>query len=101
MGEVSANALPAYRSFLDAVVLPHATVFATIVVVAELLVAACMLTGIATRAAAVVAIALLANYAAAKGLAPWSPASNDSADIVLALVVLATPPAALRWPLRR
>ncbi len=48
-----------------------------------------------------IAIALLANYAAAKGLAPWSPASNDTADIVLALVVLATPPTALRWPLRR
>ena len=77
-----------YHGILQSLVLPNAHLFATLVLVAESAIAISMLFGLATRAGAVVAIFLLFNYAAAKGLPPWSPGSNDYADIVLALIVL-------------
>lgn len=76
-----------YKAFVSAVVLPHVDIFAYLVVAGELVVAICMLLGIATRAAALVAILLLANYLSAKGLPVWAPASNDTADIILAALV--------------
>jgi uncharacterized membrane protein YphA (DoxX/SURF4 family) len=76
-----------YKTFLSAVVLPHIDVFAYLVIAGELTVAVCMLLGIATRAAALVAILLLANYLSTKGFPLWAPASNDTADIVLAVTV--------------
>lgn len=78
---------PWYRAFVSSVVLPHASLFAALVVLAELYVATAMLLGLTTRLAGAVAILLLVNYLCAKGMTPWSPASNDSADIVLSLVV--------------
>lgn len=77
-----------YAAFVRHVVLPNVHVFATLVIAGESFVAVSMLFGLFTRAGAVVAIFLLANYACGKGFALWSPASNDVADIVLALVVL-------------
>ena len=77
-----------YRPLVASVILPHVEVFAVLVLAAELFVAIGMLLGLLTRVAAVVAIVLLLNYACAKGLPLWSPASNDAADIVLAIVVL-------------
>lgn len=76
-----------YKAFVSAVVLPHVDIFAYLVMAGELTVAVCMLLGIATRAAALVAMLLLANYLCGKGLPVWAPASNDTADIVLAIVV--------------
>jgi uncharacterized membrane protein YphA (DoxX/SURF4 family) len=87
----AADAFGWYDRFLTAIVIPNVRVFAILIVAGELLVAASMLSGIGTRATAVLAILLLANYACAKGMPPWSPASNDTADIVLALIVFATP----------
>jgi uncharacterized membrane protein YphA (DoxX/SURF4 family) len=77
-----------YASFVRSVVLPNAHLFAVLVIAAEVSVAIGMLFGLATRAAAVVAIFLLANYLSAKGIPPWSPGSNDVADIVLSVIVL-------------
>jgi uncharacterized membrane protein YphA (DoxX/SURF4 family) len=77
-----------YRPVLHSLVLPHVHVIATLVIIAECCVAISMLFGLATRAGAAVAIFLLLNYVATKGTPWWSPASNDIADIVLALVVL-------------
>jgi NADH dehydrogenase len=87
-GAVVRNGHGWYAGFLRAVVLPHAHVFATLVLLGEVFVAVSMIFGLLTRVGAVVAIVLLANYLCAKGLPFWSPASNDAADIVLALVVL-------------
>jgi thiosulfate dehydrogenase [quinone] large subunit len=77
-----------YAGFVRHVVLPNVHLFATLVIAGESFVAVSMLFGLLTRAGAIVAIGLLANYACGKGFAPWSPASNDVADIVIALVVL-------------
>jgi uncharacterized membrane protein YphA (DoxX/SURF4 family) len=77
-----------YANFVRAVVLPNAHVFAALVIAAEVCIAVAMLFGLATRAAAGVAIFLLANYMLAKGAVPWSPGSNDAADIVLCLIIL-------------
>jgi uncharacterized membrane protein YphA (DoxX/SURF4 family) len=77
-----------YAGIVRSVILPNVHVFATLVIAGESFVAVSMLFGLFTRAGAVVAIFLLANYACGKGFALWSPASNDVADIVLALVVL-------------
>ncbi len=79
---------PFYVPFVRAVVLPNAHLFAALVIAGESAVAVCMLFGLATRGAAAVAIVLLLNYIAAKGVPPWSPGSNDAADIVLCIIVL-------------
>jgi uncharacterized membrane protein YphA (DoxX/SURF4 family) len=78
-----------YQAFVRGVLLPHVSTFANVVIAGELFVAIALFLGVATRLAGVVAIVLLANYLSAKGLPIWSPASNDAADIVLALLVVA------------
>ena len=83
------DGFPWYQAFVRGVVLPHADVFATLVIAGETFVAISLLLGVATRLGAAVAILLLLNYASGKGMLPWSPASNDWADIVLSLVVMA------------
>lgn len=82
------NASSGYKAFVQAVVLPHVGTFAALVITGELFVGLALLVGFATRAAAAVAIVLLVNYFLAKGLPPWSPASNDIADIVLSILVM-------------
>jgi len=77
-----------YQGVIRSLILPHAHVFATLVLVGECAVAISMIFGLATRAGAAVAIFLLLNYLSLKGLPFWSPASNDAADIVLAVVVM-------------
>jgi thiosulfate dehydrogenase [quinone] large subunit len=81
------NATGAYQAFARAVVLPNAPVVAILVMIGETFVGLAMLVGGATRLAAGVAILLLLNYMLAKGMTFWSPASNDAADIVLAILV--------------
>ena len=82
------DGFPWYQWVVGTIVLPHVTIFAALVTIAELFVGVTMLSGRFTRAGATVAIFLLVNYLCAKGMYPWYPASNDAADIVLALVVL-------------
>lgn len=81
------NAQPFYQHFLSALVLPHISTFAALVVIGEAIVAVCLITGTATRLAAVIAMCLLANYMFAKGLWWWNPSSNDGAFFVIALAV--------------
>jgi len=81
------NGFPWYQWIVGTIVLPHVSIFAPLVMVAELFVGLSLLSGRFTRAGAAVAIFLLANYLCAKGMLPWYPASNDWADIVLALLV--------------
>ena len=81
------NAIPPYREFIAQVVLPHAAVFATVIATTELIVGLLLLTGTATRLAAVGAMFLLLNYMLAKGMWFWIPASNDAALFFIALVV--------------
>ena len=76
-----------YQAFVQNVVMPHAGLFAALVIAGELCVGIAMLLGIGTRFASVIAVVLLANYLTAKGMPIWAPASNDAADIVLALLV--------------
>ena len=77
-----------YQSFIRAVALPHAEMFAALVVVAELLVGVLLVLGAATRAAAAVAAFLLLNYMFVKGMWFWMPASNDAALFAIAIATL-------------
>jgi len=87
LSQVLVNATPAYQGFARALVLPHVGTVATLVIIGEAFVGIAMLAGITTRLASVVAVLLLVNYMFAKGMTLWSPASNDAADIILAIVV--------------
>lgn len=79
-----------YQQVVRGLILPHSALFAAIVVAAEAFVAVSMLLGVVTRFGAAVAVLLLLNYMFSKGMPPWAPASNDAADIVLALTVALT-----------
>jgi uncharacterized membrane protein YphA (DoxX/SURF4 family) len=57
-------------------------------VAAELTAGLLLLVGAATRLAALIGIVLLLNYMFAKGMWPWTPASNDGAFIMIAAAVL-------------
>ena len=82
------NAHPFYQTFLTAVVIPHVTVFAFLVMLGECFVALAMLTGTVTRLAGVVAMFLVTNYMFAKGLWWWNPSSNDSAFFFISLAMI-------------
>jgi uncharacterized membrane protein YphA (DoxX/SURF4 family) len=79
-----------YRAFIEDIVIPHAAGFTTLLVAGELTVGLLLLFGAATRLAAAITIFLLFNYMFAKGMWPWTPASNDWALIMIALAVLVT-----------
>lgn len=79
------QAHPFYKSFVEATVLPHAGTFALLVMVAEIAVGLMLVFGVATRAAATVAMFLLLNYMFAKGAWPWTPSSNDAPFLMIAL----------------
>jgi uncharacterized membrane protein YphA (DoxX/SURF4 family) len=76
-----------YRGFLQTVVMHHAGLFGALVTVGELYVAFALLFGITTRLAAGVAIFMLLNFMAAKGVKPWIQTGEES-DIVLCLIVM-------------
>ncbi|HET9028957.1 MAG TPA: DoxX family protein [Candidatus Aquilonibacter sp.] len=65
-----------YQTFLAAVVLPHATIFAEIVRVGEVVTGCLLLLGFYTRTGAVIGMLLALNYLSAKGgwnhLSLWS-----------------------------
>lgn len=82
------RASPAYRAFLEHVVIPHASLFSYLVMSGELLAALSLLTGTLTRLGAGVAMFLFLNYMLAKGRIFWSPDSEDAAVFFAALVVL-------------
>ena len=76
-----------YQKFLSAAVIPHAAIFGTLIVIAEIYVAIALVFGLTTRLAACVAIFLLLNYLCAKGALPWGP-GIDQSDIVLSIIIL-------------
>ena len=78
---------PWYRPVVNTLLIPHAHTLGTFVVVSETSIGILLILGLATRAAAIIAIIHLVNYESAKGSPPWQP-GIDQSDIVLALVVL-------------
>jgi thiosulfate dehydrogenase (quinone) large subunit len=78
-----------YQEFIRQVVLPHASLFATLITWGELVVGLLLILGLFTRLASVVALILCVNYMFAKGAWLWWPSSNDAAfaTIALALVI--------------
>lgn len=77
-----------YQRFLEQVVLPHAHLFAVLVMVGELLVGVMLVLGIATRLAAGVALLMTLCYMLAKGQWVWSPGSSDAAFAVIAVALI-------------
>lgn len=76
-----------YQNLVNSVVIPHASTFGTLVVVAEIYIGIALVLGFTTRVAASVALFLLLNYMCAKGAVPWGP-GIDQSDIVLAVIIL-------------
>ena len=83
-----ANGHPFYQQFVASVVLPHVAAFAALVQCLELFVGLALVTGTATRLAALCAMFLTCNYMFAKGMWFWAPASNDAAFFFISLALL-------------
>jgi uncharacterized membrane protein YphA (DoxX/SURF4 family) len=79
---------PFYQEFVQRVVLPNASLFATLVTWGELLVGLTLVLGLLTRLSAAVALLLLVNYMFAKGAWFWEPSSNDAALAAISLALL-------------
>ena len=77
-----------YDRFLSDVVIPHAALFAILVMAGELVAGLSLLSGTLTRAGAVIAMVLFLNYMWTKGRWFWSPDSEDAAVFFSALVVM-------------
>ena len=77
-----------YRPFLEEVVLPNASLFASLVSWGELLVGVSLVLGLMTRLSAAAAILLTLNYMFAKGSWFWTPSSNDAAFVAISLALL-------------
>ena len=84
----SGREAPWYQSFIDGVVIPHASLFSYLVITGELTAGISLLTGTATRLGGTIALFLFANYMFAKGRIFWSPDSEDAAVFFSALVVV-------------
>lgn len=76
-----------YQHFITGVVVPHAALFSYLVMIGELTAGIGLLTGTATRLAALIAMLLFLNYMLSKGRIFWSPDSEDAAVFMSALVV--------------
>jgi uncharacterized membrane protein YphA (DoxX/SURF4 family) len=87
-----------YRAFVSSVVIPHARLFAGLVIAGELTAGISLLLGLGASIGAVVAMFLFVNYMLAKGRWFWSPDSQDAAVFFEALVVMLGSAAPnLRW----
>ena len=86
-GVARRGAFPWYVTFVQQVVIPHATLFSYLVMAGELFAGLSLLTGTATRLGAIVASFLFLNYMLAKARLFWSPDSEDAAVFFIALVV--------------
>ena len=88
VGHVMGRTIPPYHAFLQNVVIPHATLFSYLVMIAELVAGVLLLTGTCTRAGAAITMFLVLNFMLAKGRWFWSPDNVDAADFFSALVVM-------------
>ncbi len=86
-----------YRPFLENVVVPNGLLFSQLVAVAEVSVGICLILGLLTRPAGIVAMFLNLNYMLMKGLTNNS-GSNDRMFFVIELVFVLTA-AGLVWGL--
>ncbi len=91
------GAASGYASFLNSVVLPHASIFAQLVVLGEWAAGLSLLFGLATRLGGIVGAWLVLNYMLAKGL-PNESGSVDRLFFVVCLA-LAAASAGLVWGL--
>ena len=82
------NASGPYHTFLQDVVIPHATLFSYLVIAGELAAGVSLLFGLGTRVGAAIAMSLFLNFLFAKGRLFWSPDSEDAAVFFSALVCL-------------
>jgi thiosulfate dehydrogenase [quinone] large subunit len=76
---------PFYQEFARQVLIPHASVFATLVSWGEPLIGISLILGLLTRLSAVAALLLAVNYMFAKGDWFWTPSSNDAAFVAISL----------------
>ncbi|TMA22369.1 MAG: DoxX family protein [Deltaproteobacteria bacterium] len=76
-----------YRDYIASVVIPHARLFAGLVIAGELTGGISLLFGLGTRIGAAIAMVLFVNYMLAKGRWFWSPDSQDAAVFFEALAV--------------
>jgi thiosulfate dehydrogenase (quinone) large subunit len=79
---------PLYQEFVRHLVLPHASLVASLVTWGELLVGVALIFGLLTRLSATVALLLVVNYMLAKGAWFGQPSSNDSAFAAIAVALL-------------
>ncbi len=82
------KAHPFYQEFVQAVVVPSASIFASLVSWGELLVGISLILGLLTRVSAVVALLLVLNQLLAQGEWFWTPYSHDAAYFAIALALL-------------
>jgi uncharacterized membrane protein YphA (DoxX/SURF4 family) len=75
-----------YQSFLQQLVIPHATIFSYLIIAGELIAGLSLLFGLGTRLGSAIAMFLFLNYMFAKGRLFWSPDSEDAAVFFSALV---------------
>ena len=87
-----ANSFTFYRPFIESVVLPNKTIFASLVAWGELCVGLLMLVGLASRYAAAVGAILVLNFWFAKGLPVFAGTNHDVVWFVI-FVVLGMVPA--------
>ena len=87
-GYAMKNASAPYVSFLQDIVIPHATLFADLIISGELIAGLSLLLGLGTRYGAAIAMFLFLNYMLAKGRWFWSPDSEDAAVFFSAFVCL-------------
>lgn len=79
---------PFYQDLVRGVVLPHAGVFAVLVVWGEVFVGAALVLGLATRFAAAASLLMMVNFMLAKGDLPWMVSSYDAAYAMISLALL-------------
>ena len=82
-----------YKRFLMDNVAPHHELFGYVVMIGEIVVGACLLLGLLTRASAAVGLFMLINYYLGPGMARGGAtlAQQQTFIIVLAIIVLSNP----------
>ncbi len=76
---------PFYQEFARQVLIPHASIFATLVTWGELLIGISLILGLLTRLSGVAALLLAANCMFAKGDWFWTPSSSGAAFVAISL----------------
>jgi len=86
-GALQSRAHAFYKPFLQNTVLPHVSLFGTLIRWGETLAGVALISGTLTRLACVATILMLLNYMFMKGALPWQ-SGNDMAYAMIAFAVL-------------